>query len=271
MNNYSDIIVSEGGENGWFSLPVSWNETDKINTHLMPGAIVTKQEGTFFTTQDIQQGNSSPLTLVANRDHNGAASLRLYLDDGISTDQQTEFYEFLLSANSLKKWIVDASSESKRGHLEKLVITNAEDLNNTNFACMTTEADWSHSALKLAYDSDKKTLTISSESGEPIMLDEMKDIYFGDNRTDIDMCNLEQQYHTINGADIDLSGPNASFIMVSEQLGLPDLRVNMTLFKANATSDPIINVQWSYAETNETNATVPRRPFEVPKEIIAGP
>jgi hypothetical protein len=42
MNNYSDIIVSEGGENGWFSLPVSWNETDKINTHLMPGAIVTK-------------------------------------------------------------------------------------------------------------------------------------------------------------------------------------------------------------------------------------
>jgi hypothetical protein len=117
--------------------------------------------------------------------------MKLYLDDGISTDQQTEFYEFLLSANSFKKWIIDASSESKRGHLDKLVITNAEDLNNTNFACMTTYADLSHTSVKYAYDSDKKTLTISSESGEPIMLDEMKDIYFGDNRTDINMCNLE--------------------------------------------------------------------------------
>jgi len=43
MNDYTDIIVSEGGkENGWKNLNVSWDITDKINTHLMPGAIVTK-------------------------------------------------------------------------------------------------------------------------------------------------------------------------------------------------------------------------------------
>jgi hypothetical protein len=43
----------------------------------------------------------------------------------------------------------------------------------------------------------------------------------------------------------------------------------MTLFKANATSDPIINVQWSFAETNVTNTTdIPMRPFEVPKDIV---
>ena len=51
--------------------------------------------------------------------------MKLYLDDGISLNQPTEFYEFRLSANSLKKWIIEADEESKRGFLEKLVITNA--------------------------------------------------------------------------------------------------------------------------------------------------
>jgi hypothetical protein len=53
--------------------------------------------------------------------------MKLYLDDGLTIDseQQTEFYEFLLSANSLKKWNVEIDAESKRGHLDKVVITNA--------------------------------------------------------------------------------------------------------------------------------------------------
>ena len=90
--------------------------------------------------------------------------MKLYLDDGISVNQQTEFYEFLLSAKSLKKWNVDVSEESKRGYLNKLVITNAEDLSSTNFACMTTDDDWTHKALKPYYDSDMKTLTIMNEN-----------------------------------------------------------------------------------------------------------
>ena len=141
MNNYTDIIVSEGGKDGWKNLNISWNVTDKINTHLMPGAIVTKQEGSFFTTGNL---NDVPLTFIANRDDNGAASMKLYLDDGISTDQDTEYYEFILSGNSLKKWNLDSSPDSKRGKLDKLVITNAGDLNETNFACMTTFSDWTH-------------------------------------------------------------------------------------------------------------------------------
>ena len=89
--------------------------------------------------------------------------MKLYLDDGLTIDseQQTEFYEFLLSANSLKKWNVEVDEESKRGHLDKLVITNAQDLNTTNFACMTTGDDWTHIAVKHTYDNESMTLTIS--------------------------------------------------------------------------------------------------------------
>lgn len=132
---------------------------------------------------------------------------------------------------------------------------------------MTTGDDWTHINVKYTYDSALMTLTISSESGDPIMLNELRDIHFGDDRKDINMCNLNSQYHTINGADIDLSGHNASFIMVSDQINLPDLRVNLTLFKAVASSQPIVNVQWSYAETNTTL----KKPFEVPKDLVGGP
>jgi hypothetical protein len=125
----------------------------------MPGAIVTKQEGTFYTTKDIDL-SKQPLTFVANRDENGQAKLKLYLDDGESLNQQTEYYEFLLSANSLKKWNVEVNQESKRGKLDKLVITNAKDLNDTNFACMTADSDWAQTSLDFTYDEDKMTLSI---------------------------------------------------------------------------------------------------------------
>ena len=188
MNDYSDIIVSEGGINGWKNLTVSWNVTNKINTHLMPGAIVTKQEGTFMTTGDL---TDAPLTFIANRDDNGAASMKIYLDDGISTTQDTEWYEFILSGNSLKKWDVQSSPNSQRGHLDKLVITNAGDLNETNFACMTAFSDWTHSDLKYEYDNVTMTLSISLDSGEPIELNELRDIHFGNDKKDINMCKLD--------------------------------------------------------------------------------
>jgi hypothetical protein len=33
----------------------------------------------------------------------------------------------------------------------------------------------------------------------------MRDIHFGDDRKDINKCNMKGQYHTVNGADIDLN------------------------------------------------------------------
>ena len=161
MNNYSEIIVSEGGELGWMNLTVDKSAENLINTHLMPGAIVTKQEGTFFTTQDIAL-DKTPFTFIANRDKNGAASTKIYLDDGESLEQDTEYYNILLSANSIKKWNVDVSEESKRGNLLSIVITNAEDLKDTDFACMTADADWAQTDLSYSYNDANKTLTIST-------------------------------------------------------------------------------------------------------------
>lgn len=53
MNDYSDIVVSEGGADGWKNLTNDMTNMSMINTHLMPGAMVIKQEGTFMTTADL--------------------------------------------------------------------------------------------------------------------------------------------------------------------------------------------------------------------------
>jgi hypothetical protein len=55
-----------------------------INVHLMPGKMVVKQEGTFYTTTDLKLGEKSNITLIANRDVNGASEGSVYIDDGDS-------------------------------------------------------------------------------------------------------------------------------------------------------------------------------------------
>lgn len=66
----------------------------------MPGAMVTKQVGTYLTTKDLDLEKAG-LTFIANRDENGHASMTLYLDDGESLVQPDENYAYQLNANSL--------------------------------------------------------------------------------------------------------------------------------------------------------------------------
>jgi hypothetical protein len=76
----------------------------------MPGTIMLKQEGKFNTTKDLNLTNN-PITLIANRDKNGYASGLAYLDDGETSTkemgQDYEYYEFIISGNSIKKWNKD--------------------------------------------------------------------------------------------------------------------------------------------------------------------
>lgn len=66
-----------------------------------------KQEGSFNTTSDLNLTNN-PITLIANRDSQGYASGLAYLDDGETSEkimgENYEYYEFIISGNSIKKW-----------------------------------------------------------------------------------------------------------------------------------------------------------------------
>jgi hypothetical protein len=49
--------------------------------------------------------------LIANRDKNGAATTKLYLDDGFWTNSKRAIHELLISANSIKKWQIEANDD----------------------------------------------------------------------------------------------------------------------------------------------------------------
>lgn len=149
MADYGDIIVQEEG--GMVDLDIP-GQNDLISTHLMEGKLIPfqdKQANKWDGTTRTQNVADADISLVALRDNNGHAEGKLFVDDGITrtdipgVDAKYDFHEFQLSANSLKIWINSESRETAQTKIDSLVITNAEDLKDTNFACATSSVDFS--------------------------------------------------------------------------------------------------------------------------------
>jgi hypothetical protein len=54
-----------------------------------------------------------------------------------------QYYDFHLSAKSLKKWNLNQKTDYTKSikGLDYMIITNAEDLRHTDFACWISETD----------------------------------------------------------------------------------------------------------------------------------
>mmetsp|Transcript_28241 Transcript_28241/g.42747 ORF Transcript_28241/g.42747 Transcript_28241/m.42747 type:complete len:374 (-) Transcript_28241:2684-3805(-) len=198
MNNYSEILASPcpkeskyewdcvGTYGDYIVLPVNQEKTSTIPTYLKPGSVLAFQDnsdGKYMTTQDLI---GKAVTLIANRDHMGHAEGKLYLDDGISLAQSDEYYNFVLSAKSIKKQVIFANENPSTSAIDKIVITNAKDLNDTDFACVTSMDALDYTDITFAYDKKAFTLTLFQEGGFEAM--KMRDIYFGNSANDINLC-----------------------------------------------------------------------------------
>lgn len=59
----------------------------------------------------------------------------------IST-QTYEYYQFILSAKSIKKINLNSINDGPKGQgIQSIIIANAPDLNETDFACWASETD----------------------------------------------------------------------------------------------------------------------------------
>jgi hypothetical protein len=71
-----------------------------------------------------------------------------------------EYYEFIISGNSIKKWNKDNGKfNSTRGQIEKFIIANAKDLENADYACMST-IDRKFVPLNFTYNANFSTFEI---------------------------------------------------------------------------------------------------------------
>jgi len=208
MHDYSKIISikcpdSDGFEcmgtyGEWVKLTTDVkDENDMIKTHLVPGSIAVIQpvEKPNLTTDVLDKS----VTLVANRDYKGVAEGKLFLDDGYSLSTlengEYEYYNFLISANSIKKQVLNERAEKAVGpKITEIVLTNAEDLATVNFACMAAMDSYTLTTLKPTYNKDKKTLTFTLDGGE-IDPFAMRDIYYGDDSKDLNMCQADGAFY----------------------------------------------------------------------------
>jgi len=197
---------------------------------------------------------------------NGHAQGKLFLDDGYTLDQLSSgnyaSYDFQLGGKTLKKWIENWNLDyTQEGGLESVVITNAEDLKTTDFACMMPMASRTPTTLTPTYDPATMTLTIKNPSGS-IDLKDMRDIHFGFTGEDLNLCNPETHFYrwneTLPYSTLDTN--KAEILMTSQTPGvMRDLKVTLSVLESG-----VINIHYTY--DNKTGLS--KEPFEVPTIIV---
>jgi len=105
--------------------------------YLAPGKIIPFQDNqdlSMMTTADLL---AKDVTIIANRDGSNHASGNVFLDQGelVSEllDHEYEWYTFILNGKSLQKQILNEHDAGFKMH--SLIILNASDLQDTEFAC----------------------------------------------------------------------------------------------------------------------------------------
>jgi len=142
--------------------------------------------------------DKAPIDLIINPNHLGAAQGKLFLNEGHTQaeidNKLYEYYEFRLSKGTLSRWNLNENNKSSRKGLNKIYITNSENLNNTDFACMSG-VDGSLSSLGYTYNATLKTLILYRTDEAEMNLTEMRSIHFGNSSSHLNLCNPQSQYY----------------------------------------------------------------------------
>lgn len=241
---------------------------ENILTYLKPGAITAFQPNSGFkTTTDVLKNGK--LQLVANIDPNGWAAGTLFLNKGDETleieNKEYEYYQFHVSAGSLKKWNLNDDNLYQAGPgLDSFTIVNAEAHRDTDFACWESN-DESINPVQIAYDDKTKSLTFTDSNG-PIDLTKFRYLYYGYSAKDSNLCvgilGHEKQFYKLKEGELpDFSGTAPVTLQLVNNMpnAHPDLNLTITLTEAD-----VVNIRWNYAAKPDAVKT----PYEIPSSII---
>ena len=193
MKDYSTVTVKNSESNDAMTeLPIP---DDTVNVHLRPGGIVHINEDVsdVKTTFDLL---GKKYTIVVNRDTNGKASGKMFLDDSdtISSLQygQYEKYELSMQENSLIRYkLNDNENSTDLGYtIDKIVIANAEDMKDADFACYMSQypGEGIQQLAAPIYNETTKTLTLKAAGDDNLRLFYIPWFNFGKSDRDLSLC-----------------------------------------------------------------------------------
>jgi alpha-glucosidase (family GH31 glycosyl hydrolase) len=138
LADYSKIVDSAGG-----FIELDMNQ-QTVNAHLRPGSIIPIQQVDEKTTRTTADLITKPTSILINRDAERLVSEgTVFLDGGESLSELTgskyEYYQIQHKASKSIQFqlkLGTRGSQDSRHFLESIVIPNAEDLRETDFACV---------------------------------------------------------------------------------------------------------------------------------------
>ena len=135
-----------------------------VNAHLKPGSLIPFQFNGDHKMSKTAQLIEAPITIIANRDPYGKATGTLLLEKGISRSEinggHYEYYTLNVQANSIQKTLTRGTHATQKAYLDKIVLVNAEDIKDVNFACGFS-THFERIPMSVAYDATTKTLNIT--------------------------------------------------------------------------------------------------------------
>lgn len=111
-----------------------------------------------------------------------------------------------MSGKTLHKWILNEQATQTNNSLFSVVIVNAEDLKDTDFACARNSDSGYSENLAFTYDSGNKSLTIHRSDDSSMNITGIRSIHFGQNGKDLNLCDPPTQFYKVkDGKAPDLS------------------------------------------------------------------
>jgi len=138
------------------------------------------------------------------------------------------------------------------------VITNAEDLKDTDFACWTSVKDRNVTMLQKPKYYLNKTLEFifAIDETEHFNMTDLQNLHFGNSKKgDVTLCDVHGSKYYIKGQDYDLSKSSVVLNLMSTREHVAPLYLNLSI-KTNG----LIHMKWTYQ--NKTS------PFQVPDDIV---
>lgn len=201
-----------------------------VQAHLKPGSIVPLHwpDGGGVDVPQPKLNNTqallaAPLTLVINRDDHQAAKGKVFLDRGETlselSDKTYQYYELSLHQNTITKWTLNDSGNQTDvpPAFQAIVIANAPDLNDTDFACFRNTTSNETEAMFPEFDNNSKALNLTFINDNLTKsFFNMKSIHFGNRGRDWNLCaSPDSANFIISSADFDLTGASAEATLQS--------------------------------------------------------
>lgn len=189
----------------------------------------------------------------------------MFFDTGVFeheiTDQLYESYTIQHSAKSIKRWNKNTSPNEGQGsefRLDKIIILNAYDVKDSNFACARDIRDGSLVSLSVDYDETNKTLTIHPGSGS-IAMTELATVYYGNKDSDPDICDASTGFYHLKGDVPSLDSFSASAKLEASKGGHQPVFLEMSVDEGD-----ILNLRWNFDDPH-----LAKKQFQVPTDVAS--